>query len=212
MSNLLSKIFQNSALEFYVVLSNSQTISEQSTYLPAALFGAGIIRERLSRNLPASVLNIPEVYFGESYHEYQKGTSRIGYRPISEEDFFAALAETITTGLHVGPDYECTVGMALIEKNFPAKPNWAANSKFSHLIYLDQLASSKGERSESESVATDNDLKVQLAQTVNPAEVLDIVRGNINVQSYEGVEANEIIFCRCIYCQTASNTAYKIKR
>lgn len=176
-SNLLGKIFQDVSLEFYVLLSNAEVVTEQSTYLPAALFGASIVRERRSRHLPASVLNIPEVCFGESYHA-QKGHGRVGYQPISEEDFFAALAEAITTGSNVGGDYECTVGVGPIEANAPTKPKWFEDPRFGHLIYVGQLASEGGE-GEGESVAASTNLKDQIAQASNPGEALEIVTGNI---------------------------------
>lgn len=175
----LSKIFQDTTLDFYMVLSSVEVTTGQSIYLPAAQFAAGVVQERMSRNFSASILNISEVYFGENYHEHKKGPGRVGYRSLSEEEFFDALAETIIAGLHIGPDYECTAGMALTEKNAATGPTWATHPKFGHLVYMGQPASSVAKESESKSGSARTHVKAAVLQATTPAEALDIVTGNI---------------------------------
>lgn len=175
----LSKVFQDTPLDFYIVLSSAEVVTGQSTYLPVAHFAAGIVQERRSRNLHASILNISDVYFGESYHQHQKWPGRVGYHPLSEEEFFDALAETIIAGLNTGSDYECTAGVAVTEKNDVTGPTWTKNSRFGHLVYLGQAASTVPEGSESKSGSARNDVKSALLQATTPAEALEIVTGNI---------------------------------
>ncbi|KAH8807194.1 hypothetical protein F5884DRAFT_899634 [Xylogone sp. PMI_703] len=169
----LNEMFRNTPLDFYVVISHLTAVTRESTYLVASMFSNGMVRERRARGLAASVLNIADVLFRENYPEQQTVSTETD-QSITEEEFFDALIETIVAGSPLTSNYECTAGIAFIDKNSPAESVWASDPKFSHLVRLDEKTASAEEESEEKSIATGYTLKAQLAKAANPKEAMEI--------------------------------------
>ncbi|RYP16125.1 hypothetical protein DL765_005326 [Monosporascus sp. GIB2] len=148
-SNNLDRVFFNDDLDFFLLFSSGSCVlgnAGQSSYAAANGFLHGLVRQRRSRGLAASAIDIGRVA-GIGYSETVSSATRdqmskFGFMPISETDFRQTIAETIQAG-HVDPakdehrdieDAVVTTGLRPIYDDEDIKGPWFTNAIFSHCV------------------------------------------------------------------------------
>ncbi|EFR01671.1 lovastatin nonaketide synthase [Nannizzia gypsea CBS 118893] len=141
-SKLLDELFYDSPLDFFICFSSLTGVvgnSGQSNYTAGNMFMTALTAQRKKRGVAASCIDISSV-IGIGYVERSDDLSedtftKMGYRPISEQDLQLLFAEAIILGR---PDFsgvcELTTGVSPIYTDIQAKDQYLKDVKFGHFM------------------------------------------------------------------------------
>lgn len=139
-SRYLDEVFQDTDLDFFILLSSIATICGQhgqSNYTSANMFLNGLVAQRRRKNLSGSVMVIGAImgigYFSREVDDITRDrVIQAGYRMMSERDFHLLFAETVLVGRSdTGSHYEIITGLRAIKKE---EDRLAQNPLFHHVV------------------------------------------------------------------------------
>ncbi|TLD23971.1 hypothetical protein PspLS_06415 [Pyricularia sp. CBS 133598] len=148
-SILLDKIFESVPLDFFILISSLSCVlgnRGQANYDAANMFLVGLAKQRRSRGLAASVVDIGAI-MGTGYmaREVKEQTLKqmvgAGFAKMSERDFYMAFAHGILAGqpeqVHDSSNSrseEVITGLNVPQPTAEFQPDWVTNPRFSHMI------------------------------------------------------------------------------
>lgn len=184
-STYLEEIFRETKLDFFVFFSSMASVTGnpgQSVYAAANMFMSSLANQRRRRGLNASAVHIGAI-FGNGYVTrelnltQQEFLRKVGNLWLSEHDFHKLFAEAILSGQQErGRSPELSTGLKMADGDDLNTITWFNNPMFQHCIVKDTRA---GE------LATDGlkvgvPAKTQLLDATSPAEVREIISGNLH--------------------------------
>ncbi|RAL11483.1 lovastatin nonaketide synthase [Aspergillus homomorphus CBS 101889] len=141
-SLILDELFHDTPLDFFVYFSSTTAVlgnSGQSNYAAANQFMSALAAQRKKRGLAASSIDISSI-IGIGYVERDNVVdeftfTKMGYRPMSEQDLHYAFAEAILIGnpAHPGPG-ELVTGVSPLHLGDQASDQFFRDPKFGHYI------------------------------------------------------------------------------
>ena len=186
-SNNLDDIFFNDDLDFFVLFSSAAWVFGnvgQSNYSASNGYLNGLVRQRRSRGLAASAIDIGRVtgigYIEAAGQAVQDQLNKLKLAPVSETDFRQTFAETILAGYapQEGPEdlgeAVVTTGLRVVGDDEEVKGPWFSNAFFSHLVKESESSASS---SENQDKKTTIPVAQQLSEATSKDEALDILQG-----------------------------------
>lgn len=179
-SLILEEIFFNTPLDFFIFFSSTTAVlgnSGQSNYAAANQFMNSLAAQRKQRGAVASSIDISSI-IGIGYVERDDVVdeftfTKMGYRPMSEQDLQYAFAEAMLIGKsdHQGPA-ELVTGISPLHLGGQASDGFFRDIKFSHYITeRPEHRTTSGNSSHSLTV------KAQLAEAKTKSSVSSIIKG-----------------------------------
>lgn len=179
-SLILDELFYDIPLDFFIFFSSTTAVlgnSGQSNYAAGNEFMCALAAQRKKRGLPASSVDISSI-IGIGYVERDTVVdeftfTKMGYRPMSEQDLHYAFAEAMVIGKvdYPGPG-ELVTGISPLHLGGQASDQFFRDLKFSHYI-LEHPEEQSGAGGPSSS----QPVKVQLATAKTKVDVVSIIRG-----------------------------------
>ncbi|KHN96044.1 Beta-ketoacyl synthase [Metarhizium album ARSEF 1941] len=139
-SRHLDELFRNTRLDFFILFSSLASVignAGQSSYVAANQYMVALAAQRRKRRVPGSAVAISSLqgigYFSRSAMD-QDHFTRLGYRNISEQDYFQLFAEAIAAGRPGNPDsHEVISGLSPIHED-AIKTQTLKDPKFGHFV------------------------------------------------------------------------------
>ncbi|KAL4811323.1 beta-ketoacyl synthase domain-containing protein [Aspergillus unguis] len=181
----LDRVLRNTELDFFVFFSSAASVMGnvgQASYSAANCFMGGLARQRRSRGLAASVMDLGAVLgIGYVAREFTDGFDRMagkGLVPISETDVHCQFAEAIKASpATAGEDtvWHITSGLKASPPDVPDRPLWYNIPQFVHMTLRDAGSSSTADAS-NEGVVS---IKQQLAEAKTKEDVQTVTTDNL---------------------------------
>lgn len=182
-SVILDELFYDTPLDFFIFFSSTTAVlgnSGQSNYAAGNEFMCALAAQRKKRGVAASAIDISSI-IGIGYVERDSVVdeftfTKMGYRPMSEQDLHYAFAEAMMVGKVNYPGTgELVTGISPLHLGDQASDQFFRDLKFSHYILErpdEQAAAGK--------TSSSQPLKVQLAAAKTKADVVSIITGIYN--------------------------------
>ncbi|CAG8958684.1 hypothetical protein HYFRA_00011526 [Hymenoscyphus fraxineus] len=183
-SQLLDELFHDAPLDFFILFSSGTAVignTGQSNYIAANMFMNSLAAQRKKRGVAGSSINISPV-IGIGYVERAEDLSednftKIGYKPMSEQDVQLLFAEAIVLGRPDSSEIcELTTGITPTFTDAQFKDQYLKDVKFSHFLMERQSMHEKGGKVSSVPV------RLQLAGVKTKAEAISIIRESFMVR------------------------------
>ncbi|KND87975.1 Nonribosomal peptide synthetase 14 [Tolypocladium ophioglossoides CBS 100239] len=178
-SQLLDELFHDNPLEFFIFFSSTTAVmgnSGQSNYIAGNMFMNALAAQRKKRGVAASSIDISSI-IGIGYVERAEDLSadtftKMGYKPMSEQDLQLLCAEAIVLGRPGSSEIcELSTGVTPIYTDAQAKDQYLKDVKFGHFL-LERLSTlEQGGRTSSVPV------RVQLAEAKTTTAAVSIIKG-----------------------------------
>ncbi|CAG8972796.1 hypothetical protein HYALB_00007721 [Hymenoscyphus albidus] len=177
-SQLLDELFHDVPLDFFILFSSGTAVignTGQSNYIAANMFINSLAAQRKKRGVAGSSINISPV-IGIGYVERAEDPSednftKIGYKPMSEQDVQLLFAEAIMLGRPDSSEIcELTTGITPTFTDAQFKDQYLKDVKFGHFLTERQSMHDQGGNVSSLPV------RLQLAGVKTKAEAISIIR------------------------------------
>lgn len=141
-SRILDEIFSQDTLEFFILLSSVACVvgnRGQANYMAANMYMTGLARQRQSRGLAASAIDLSAIvglgYISRIGSNVLDNIKRTGVLPVSERDFHQVFAEAVLASKPSSTsDPEIIMGLRLARRDDALPVPWLDNPKFSHFV------------------------------------------------------------------------------
>ncbi|TAQ90374.1 hypothetical protein B7494_g1325 [Chlorociboria aeruginascens] len=174
----LDEIFSDTPLDFFIMFSSVANVvgnRGQSNYSAANMFMASLARQRKSRGLAGSVLNIGRLV-GLGYLEragvvVDEILTKSSFMKISEVDIHHSFAQAIMAGLPSSTENpDIIIGLRPVGEDEMSTVPWASNPRLSHLILQVQQ-----EETQLKGKNTVLSVKAQLKAAKNETEAFEAI-------------------------------------
>lgn len=141
-SRILDEIFSENTLDFFILLSSVACVvgnRGQANYMAANMYMTSLARQRQSRGLAASVIDLSAIvglgYISRIGSNVLDNIKRTGVLPVSERDFHQVFAEAVLASKPSSTaDPEIIMGLRLARRDDALPVPWIDNPKFSHFV------------------------------------------------------------------------------